>query len=127
MPAGRPKLAIDIEQVEKLAGIGCNLRQICDYLGVSIRTIQRSAKTNKEVEEALSRGRSRSVVRWAQRMADLADEGNFGALKFLLTTQGGGAFSEKKEVEAKVSVSGAATTPAMQEVLDLAAEAAKEE
>ena len=41
MPAGRPKIQIDYNTVEKLANIQCTQEEIASFLGVSVRTLQR--------------------------------------------------------------------------------------
>ena len=123
--AKKPKVKIDIAEVERLAGMGCSIEHIAAQLGISHMTLYRRKREQKEVQEAITRGRNRSVVKWASKMATLADQGDFRALKFLLVTQGGDAFQEKKQVQTTVSLQGAESTPAMREVLELVAEAGK--
>ena len=41
MPAGRPKIQIDYNTVEKLANIQCTQEEIASFLGISVRTLQR--------------------------------------------------------------------------------------
>lgn len=39
--AGRPKIQIDYNTVEKLANIQCTQEEIASFLGISVRTLQR--------------------------------------------------------------------------------------
>ena len=60
MPAGRPRLQIDSETVEKLAQIGCKTKEIADYFGCSEDTISRNyaaelIKGRSEVRMSLRR------------------------------------------------------------------------
>ena len=44
MPAGRPKIVIDYKKVARLASVQYTQQKIADYLGVSLRTLQRDDK-----------------------------------------------------------------------------------
>jgi len=44
MPAGRPKIPIDYNLVEKLAGIQCTQQEIASIIGVHVDTLQRDAE-----------------------------------------------------------------------------------
>ena len=70
---GRPRAQIDLEQVEKLAGIGCTIEEIAAVLKVSKRTMIRRSKEPK-FKEAIERGllAGCASLRRAQRKAALA-------------------------------------------------------
>jgi hypothetical protein len=72
-PGGRPKLKIDLDQVEKLAVIGCTLEEIGAVLKISKRTLIRRNKESK-FREAMERGElsGRASLRRAQRKVALA-------------------------------------------------------
>lgn len=55
---GRPKATVDLELVEKLAGIACTLEDIAAVTGLSKSTLIRLGK-QKSFQEALERGRGK--------------------------------------------------------------------
>lgn len=59
MPGGRPKKKLDIEQVEKLAGIGCTDEEIAVVMGVCRATISNKKKQDKEFLDAIKKGREK--------------------------------------------------------------------
>jgi hypothetical protein len=78
----RPKLKIDVGELERLATLQCTDEEIAAYLGISVRTLQRRlkiAKLREVVEAARAKGRA-SVRRILFR---LANNGNVAAAIFL--------------------------------------------
>ena len=53
----KPKIELDIQKVEELAGLGLTKEEIALSLGVSYSTLNRRAKEFEEVETAIQRGR----------------------------------------------------------------------
>lgn len=78
----RPKLKIDVGELERLATLQCTDEEIAAYLGISVRTLQRRlqiAKLRELVDAARAKGRA-SVRRILFR---LANSGNVAAAIFL--------------------------------------------
>lgn len=78
----RPKVKIDVGELERLATLQCTEDEIALYLGISVRTLQRRlqiAKFNDVVASARAKGRI-SVRRHLFR---LAAAGNIAAVIFL--------------------------------------------
>lgn len=55
---GRPKKEIDYEVVEKLASIMCTQEEIENYLGISVRTLQRDEEFCRIYKKGLDNARS---------------------------------------------------------------------
>lgn len=55
---GRPKIVIDYETVEKLAGIMCTQQEIADFLEIGIRTLQTNEEAMKRIKRGMTLGKS---------------------------------------------------------------------
>lgn len=71
---GRPASAVDLEQLEKLAGLACTIEEAAAFLGVSKRTLLRrleDPKYKKVWEEGLLKGNvSLRRKQWALAQSD---------------------------------------------------------
>lgn len=54
--------AKELEQVEKLSGLGMNIKQIGYVIGVSKSTMERRIKDQPEVAEAVEKGRAMALA-----------------------------------------------------------------
>jgi hypothetical protein len=80
--AGRKRVNIDLDQVEKLAAIQCTEAEIASVLGVSERTIERR-KHQPDFAEAIARGKARGRVSLRRNLWTLANKGQPAANIFL--------------------------------------------
>ena len=80
--AGRKKVTIRLEDVEKLAALQCTEAEIASFLGVSVRTIERR-KTQPAFTEAMEKGKARGRVSLRRSLWALAQKGNPAANIFL--------------------------------------------
>jgi len=80
--SGRKPVHIDLEQVEKLAGIQCTDEEIAAFLGVSVSTVERRKK-QPSFAEALARGKAKGRVSLRRYLWALAAKGNPAASIFL--------------------------------------------
>jgi len=55
---GRPRLQLDLRQVEELARIACTEEDMAAVLGVSVDTIQRRKRTSAEFRGVIEKGRA---------------------------------------------------------------------
>ena len=74
--AGRKRIEIDLEQVEKLASRGLGNSQIARALGVSWDTIDRNRKRSADFEGALKRGKARGLAQVTNALFESATEKN---------------------------------------------------
>jgi hypothetical protein len=75
--AGRPKLEIDGELVEKLAGIGCPNKEIAAIVGCSVDTLDR------HFADVIAKGRENGKTRLRKKQIEVALAGNVTMLIFL--------------------------------------------
>jgi hypothetical protein len=75
--AGRPKLEIDGDLVEKLAGIGCPNKEIAAITGCSVDTLDR------HFAEVIAKGRENGKTRLRKKQIEVALAGNVTMLIFL--------------------------------------------
>jgi len=98
--AGRPKLEIDGDLVEKLAGIGCPNKEIAAIVGCSVDTLDR------HFADVIAKGRENGKTRLRKKQIEVALAGNVTMLIFLGKNMLGQA--DKQEI------SGPDGTPVMQ-------------
>jgi hypothetical protein len=60
--SGRPRSEIDIDQVTKLAELGCTKKEIAAYFGMHEATLRARMKENPGLEEAVEYGREMGKV-----------------------------------------------------------------
>lgn len=85
----RRKIQLDVEKVEALASRGLSFEQIAASLGITDGTLLQRRRENKEIEEAIKRGRDKGIAVVANKLFEAAKEGNTAAMIFFLKAQGG--------------------------------------
>ena len=101
----RPRIAIDVAEVERLASLGMTQAQIARALGISTDTLERRKQEREDVQQALARGRATGEAEVAEALKKQALEGNVRAQIFYLRcragwrergTAGGGPFDAEE-------------------------------
>jgi hypothetical protein len=87
MPAGRPKIDIDISAVEAMAGQGLTEAQIADCIGISGETLRKRKNECLELIAAIKKGKSRGLREVANSLFKSAVEGNVTAQIFYLANR----------------------------------------
>ena len=78
----RPKVKIDLSELEKLATLQCTEEEIAAYLGISARTLQRRLRVAK-FGDIVERARAKGRVSVRRNLFRLANSGNIAAAIFL--------------------------------------------
>lgn len=86
---GRPKIELDIAQIEALAGRGLTRAEICGVLDISIETLKRRKRDDANVAAAMLRGRSRAAAIVANVIFEAAKGGNIKAAVWFEKTRRG--------------------------------------
>jgi hypothetical protein len=94
---GRPKLQVDPDMVEKLAGIGCPNTEIAAIVGCSVDTLDR------RFADVIHKGREICKTRLRKKQIEVALAGNVSMLIWL----GKQMLGQAEKVEAKTEHSGA--------------------
>ena len=72
--AGRKAINLDHNEIERLAGMGLNERQICASLGINPSTLTRK-KHIKSIKNALEKGRAKAIAQVSSKLFNNAIEG----------------------------------------------------
>ena len=85
MPGGRPKIEVNWEEVDKLAGIFCTAREICSFTGVSEDTMLRRCKEMHGVSfaEYINQKRDLGRISLRRKQYEIARSGDKTMLIFL--------------------------------------------
>lgn len=71
---GRKAINLDHNEIERLAGMGLNERQICASLGINPSTLTRK-KHIKSIKNALEKGRAKAIAQVSSKLFNNAIEG----------------------------------------------------
>ena len=78
----RPRVKIDVAELEKLYGMQCTDEEVAAFVGVSTRTLSRR-KDVKKFAEVIDRAKARGRVSVRRALFRLAASGNIAAAIFL--------------------------------------------
>lgn len=80
---GRKAINLNHNEIERLAGMGLNERQICASLGINPSTLTRK-KHIKSIKQALERGRASAIAQVSSQLFNNAMEGKETSAIFFL-------------------------------------------
>ncbi len=80
---GRKAINLDHNEIERLAGMGLNERQICASLGINPSTLTRK-KHIKSIKHALEKGRAKAIAQVSSQLFNNAMEGKETSAIFFL-------------------------------------------
>jgi hypothetical protein len=78
----RPRVKIDVGELEKLYGMQCTDEEVAAFIGVSTRTLARRKEVSK-FAEVINRAKARGRVSVRRALFRLAASGNIAAAIFL--------------------------------------------
>ena len=85
----KPKIHIDLKQVESLAANGLTQEQIAAALGISESTLHKRKQENPEFTAAIKRGKAKGIALVTNKLMESIKGGNMTAMIFFLKTQAG--------------------------------------
>jgi hypothetical protein len=85
---GRPRWKPSLRQVEELASLGLNNRQICQVFAISEETFYKKLRESPSFSEAIAKGRGKTVTDAATSLKKQSDGGNVNASIYLLKSRG---------------------------------------
>ena len=85
----KPKIQIDLKQVESLAANGLTQEQIALALGISESTLTKRKKENTDFADAIKRGKAKGIALVTNKLMESIKGGNMTAMIFFLKTQAG--------------------------------------
>jgi DNA-binding XRE family transcriptional regulator len=85
----KPKIQIDLKQVESLAANGLTDEQIASALGISRTTLANRKRENEQFVQAIKRGKAKGIALVTNKLMESIKGGNMTAMIFFLKTQAG--------------------------------------
>lgn len=85
----RPKIEIDISQVEIYAAQGLSQAEICLCLGISEDTLSRRKADTAVIADAIKRGKARAASEISNKLYQMAKGGDLGAIVWYEKTRRG--------------------------------------
>lgn len=109
---GRHKIqftATQIEEIERMAGIGLSEKQIAAVLGVSYKTLWRRKNGDgqvlrTEIKEALERGKATAERRVGDALIQRAEKGDVQAIRWYEMTRAGRTEQKRLEISEMPSI-----------------------
>jgi hypothetical protein len=95
---------IDLNEVERLAGLGLSHEQICTSMDISPATFYRRKQESERFESAIKRGKAASQTIVANKLFELSRKGNLGAIIWWEKTRLGYSDSVKNEHSGSIGV-----------------------
>ena len=85
----KPKIHIDLKQVELLAANGLTQEQIAAALGISERTLRSRKGEIADFADAIKRGKAKGIALVTNKLMESIKGGNMTGMIFFLKTQAG--------------------------------------
>ena len=85
----KPKIQIDLKQVESLAANGLTQEQIASALGISRTTLSNRKRENEQFVQAIKRGKAKGIALVTNKLMESIKGGNMTGMIFFLKTQAG--------------------------------------
>jgi len=85
----KPKIHIDLKQVESLAANGLTDEQIASALGISRTTLANRKRENEQFVQAIKRGKAKGIALVTNKLMESIKAGNMTGMIFFLKTQAG--------------------------------------
>ena len=94
----KPKIHIDLKQVESLAANGLTQEQIAAALGISERTLRSRKGEIADFADAIKRGKAKGIALVTNKLMESIKGGNMTGMIFFLKTQAGWKETNVQEV-----------------------------
>ena len=94
---GKPRIEVDLEQVEILAAQGLSLEQIAASVGINVKTLVDRRDRYVEYSEALKRGKARGIAAVSNALFTSATRGNVTAQIFFLKNRAPEEWKDRRE------------------------------
>ena len=96
---GRPKIHLDLNEIERMAGQGLTEEQIAYNLGVHYTTLLKRKQQYSEYSEALKRGRAKAIDKVTNALYNKAVDGDTTAMIYWTKNMAKTQFKDRWDVE----------------------------
>lgn len=97
----KPRIDIDISEVERLAQVCDNEEEIALALGISYSTLRRRKRDYEQFEQSIKKGKAKANAFVGGKLMNLIKEGNVSATIFYLKSRCGWKEIERTELTGK--------------------------
>jgi len=94
----KPKIHIDLKQVESLAANGLTQEQIAAALGISETTLHQRKRDSADFAAAIKRGKAKGIALVTNKLMESIKGGNMTGMIFFLKTQAGWRETSVQEI-----------------------------
>ena len=98
----KPKIHIDLKQVESLAANGLTHEQIAAALGISESTLTKRKKENTDFTDAIKRGKAKGIAVVTNKLMESIKGGNMTGMIFFLRRKRVGKRQTCKNTQARM-------------------------
>jgi hypothetical protein len=84
---GRPKVNIDIKELQKLCTLNCTMPEIAHFFDIPLRTLEDRFKNDPEVKTAIEKGRAQGKLSVRRKQLQIMDETNNATMAIWLGKQ----------------------------------------
>ena len=95
----KPKIKIDLKQVEEFAKVCDTDEEIAYNLGISVTTFYQRKRENEDFVDAIKRGKAKAKSYVVGKLMKAVENGNSTAMIFWLKAKGGWKETDKQEIE----------------------------
>ena len=96
---GRPKIHLDLNEIERMAGQGLTEEQIALNLGVHYTTLLERKKQYSEYGEAIKRGRAKAIDQVTNKLFENAMAGDNTAIIYWTKNMAKNQFKDRWDIE----------------------------
>ena len=97
----RKEIPIDLNAVEEAARTCSSEAKIADALGISQDTLTRRKQNSADFAEAIKKGKAKAEIHAGDKLMELIEKGNLGAIIFFLKCRCG--WCETQKIEADIT------------------------
>ena len=84
---GRPKIELDIGNLEKLCRLNCTMPEIASYFDIPLRTLEDKYTNEPKVRNAINKGRNQGKLSLRRKQLQILDETNNATMAIWLGKQ----------------------------------------
>ena len=84
---GRPKTEINLEELQKLCTLNCNMPEIASFFNMPLRTLEDRFKNDTDVRTAIENGRNKGKLSVRRKQLQIMDETNNATMAIWLGKQ----------------------------------------
>ena len=102
-PKGRPKIELNLVELERLSTLNCTMEEIALFFDVPLRTLEHKYTHEPEVRKAIDKGRASGKLSLRRKQIQIMDESNNATMAIWLGKQILGQ-TDKQEITQDINI-----------------------